>query len=208
MSEIKELENVSEELKSEDIEKELEEEEKNREIIIQKKKAVVKKADFFSSIVLFIFSMAMMIMSLKMPRAEITGSDNMWYAIPGLFPAFIAGVLIICSVTLFFLSDYRQCGGVTKTDKKKIVEYLKSSVFIRLVIAVALLAIYIFGLLGNTSYYLATFFYLFVTMFIFRPRQENRKKNILNIVILLIVTGVVTAAVGLGFAKFAQIPLP
>lgn len=191
-----------------ELEMELDREEKERLEQDKKHKEIVKKADFFTSIVLFILGIVILILSLQMPLEELTGSKDMWYASPGLFPGFVAVVLMICSVILFLSADYRHWGGMHREDWEKIKGYLKGSQFVRLVIAVALLAVYVFGLLGHISYYAATFLYLFCTMVIFRPQQETKKKSIGNLLVLLVVTAVVTALVGLGFAKFAQIPLP
>ena len=74
-------------------------------------------------------------------------------------------------------------------------------------VSIALLALYVFVLLGlrigtfQLPYEAATFLYLFLTMCYFRPKGYAIWK-------ILLVSAVLSVAIGYGFSHFAKIPLP
>ena len=70
----------------------------------------LRKADFWSSLVLIAVSAAMLLQTLTFPlRGTYAGVRNAWYVSPALFPLIIAGMLILLGLLL--LARAVQSGG-------------------------------------------------------------------------------------------------
>lgn len=136
----------------------------------------------------------------QMPVTELYGAK--WYTAPGILPQFLSLGLILSSLALAAKS-LAAAGGVSGRDIDKTVAYLKSRHFRRLALAAGTLTVYLFALLGNMHYILATFIYLFGSMILFRT--SNSWKSLL---LMLAVSFTVAYGVGYGFADLARIPLP
>lgn len=141
-----------------------------------------------------------LIEALKMPVEELYNCK--WYTAPAMLPI-ICSVIVggLCLVLVF--QSFRRCGGIQKQDVSAALAYFKSKQFLRLLLAIALLTIYLFVPLGRVHYILATFLYLFASMFLFRD-----KTLVKHIVLLLVLSLTVSIAVGLCFSELAKIPLP
>jgi hypothetical protein len=132
-------------------------------------------------------------------------STAKWYESANLFPKIIGGLLFL--FCLVYVLKYRGGAMLNREDIARAEAYLKSSVFHRLVLAIGLLAFYIFVLLRvkigsfEIPYEAATFIYLFVTMFVFR----TAKFAVWKIVVIAAVTSVV---IGFCFTHGAKITLP
>ncbi len=132
-------------------------------------------------------------------------STAQWYDSPSLFPKVIGFLLLVCS--LIYLWQNRSGWQIAPADIAAIKAYFKSSAFLRLVISVASLAIYVFVLLGlqigpfRLPYEAATFLYLFGTMTYFRPRGFAIWK-------IVLISAALSFVIGYGFSNFAKIPLP
>ena len=62
----------------------------------------LRKADFWTSIVLFALGVAMFIGATTFPMTDSYGGvQNVWYVSPALFPMIIASTLVILSLVLF-----------------------------------------------------------------------------------------------------------
>lgn len=138
--------------------------------------------------------------ALQMPVAELYGAK--WYTAPALLPEVLSLGLMATSIFLI-IKSLRISGGFTNRDMAKTIAYLKSKQFFRLALAAVTLTIYLFVLLGNMHYILATFIYLFGTMFLFRTATTWK-----SVLIMLAVSFIVAYGVGYGFAELARIPLP
>lgn len=138
--------------------------------------------------------------ALKMPVQALYNCK--WYTAPAVLPI-ICSVLVGVLCLVLVIQSFRRCGGIKKQDVSAALGYFKSKQFLRLVLAIVLLTIYLFVLLGRVHYILATFLYLFATMFLFR-----NKTSVKHIVLLLVLSLVVSVAVGLCFSELAKIPLP
>ena len=160
-----------------------------------------KKFNFWGSLALVIFSIAFLIASFLIQDI----STAMWYDSPKLFPLVIGFCLLL--FCLIYRWQNRDGWAITSEDIKGIKTYLKSLSFLRLVVSIALLALYVFVLLGlrigtfQLPYEAATFLYLFLTMCYFRPKGYAIWK-------ILLVSAVLSVAIGYGFSHFAKIPLP
>jgi hypothetical protein len=160
-----------------------------------------KQFNFFGSIGLLVFALAYLIAAFQIKNM----SNAKWYESPNLFPIIIGGLLsVFCVVYLL-----QNLAGriLTAEDQKNIVLYLKGPVFRRLVIAIALLAVYVFVLLKlrfgsfEFPYEAATFIYLFSTMLIFRTKNYAIWK-------IIVISLAVSFGVSLIFTQGAKIPLP
>ncbi|NPV54952.1 MAG: tripartite tricarboxylate transporter TctB family protein [Firmicutes bacterium] len=163
----------------------------------------LRKADLVTSVFLFIFGLLFLIGALKMPVAEFvryTGTRAGMYTAPGIFPAFV-GIIIMLEAVLLFRVGLLESGGIIREDLRGAAAYFRGKEFQRLIIALALIVLYIFGMLGRIRYEVATFIFLFATMAIFRDRKTSLVK-------IAIISVLVAVAVGYGFSKFARIPLP
>lgn len=159
-----------------------------------------KKSDLIASVVIFILGLFVFINALKMPITSITGSADKWYIAPGIFPIFIGITIMILSTILFF-SSKKDAGRFKKEELANVITFLKGETSRRFFIALALLAIYVFVLLGHIKYEISTFLYVFSNVFIFR----EKKFAIWKIIIFSLICSVV---VGYSFSHFARIPLP
>lgn len=157
--------------------------------------------NFWGSLALSVFAVAYLIASVAIPNI----STAQWYDSPSLFPIVIGTMLLICS--LIYLWQNRQGWQISSDDVAQMKAYFKSSTFVRLLVSVGTLAVYVFVLLGlqigsfRLPYEAATFLYLFITMTYFRPKGFAIWKIVLISVVLSFV-------IGYGFSNFAKIPLP
>ena len=160
-----------------------------------------KKMDFWGSLALVVFSASFLAASAMIPKV----STAKWYDSPRLFP-FVIGFCLL-GFSLIYLWQNRGGASVTSEDLKAVTEYLKSKQFFRLILSIALLALYVFVLLGlkigsfRLPYEAATFIYLVLTMCCFRPKGYAIWK-------ILVISAVLSLVIGYGFSHFAKIPLP
>ncbi|MBD3306521.1 hypothetical protein GF339_08975 [candidate division KSB3 bacterium] len=137
------------------------------------------KADFVTSIVLFIFSVTIIIMSIRMPLMEELGANP--YSVPGIVPGFLGGILLFLSIILLVRSILKQ-GYQLNLHGKTIMAFVKDEASIRVLMTLFLSLIYGVGFLGNIPYVLATFLYVMAFIIIFEYRfdapWQRRKKTI------------------------------
>ena len=159
------------------------------------------KKNFWGSLALVVFSIAFLIASFQIQNV----STAKWYDSPRLFPIVIGSCLLL--FCLIYMWQNRDGWTITGEDIAAVKEYLKSPPFLRLVVSVALLALYVFVLLGlkvgtfRLPYEAATFLYLFLTMCYFRPKGFAIWK-------ILLISALLSVVIGYGFSHFAKIPLP
>lgn len=157
--------------------------------------------NFWGSLALSVFAVAYLIASVAIPNI----STAQWYDSPSLFPIVIGTMLLICS--LIYLWQNRQGWQISSDDVAQMKAYFKSSTFVRLLVSVGTLAVYVFVLLGlqigsfRLPYEAATFLYLFITMTYFRPKGFAIWK-------IVLISAVLSVVIGYGFSNFAKIPLP
>lgn len=174
---------------------------------MEDKKKKTAKTDIVAGIGLILFALYCLWEGMSMPVKQLTGDPSRFYGAPGFFPVVLSVLIIIGSVIMIY-QGFRDSGGIQKEDLQAAADYLKSAQFFRLMLAVGLLAVYVFGMLGRLDYYAATFIFLAVTMILFQPKQETGKKLLLGIIKCLVISGIMAFAVGCCFENFAQIPLP
>lgn len=157
--------------------------------------------NFWGSLAMSLFAVVFLIFSFQIENI----STAKWYDSPSLFPIVIGGCLLV--FCLIYLWQNRKGYVISAEDIADIKNYFKSSTFVRLVVSVATLALYVFVLLGlrigsfKLPYEGATFIYLFITMLYFRPKKFAIWK-------IVLICAVLSVAIGYGFSNFAKIPLP
>ena len=160
-----------------------------------------KKYNFWGSLALVVFAIIFLTASFRIQNI----STAKWYDSPSLFPIVIGFCLLL--FCLIYMWQNRDGWTISGEDIRAAKEYLKSREFLRLMVSIALLALYVFVLLGlklgsfQLPYEAATFLYLFLTMCYFRPKGYAIWK-------IFLVSAVLSVAIGYGFSHFAKIPLP
>ena len=159
------------------------------------------RADFITSIILFLFGLFVLRESLSMPVAAFLG--GVWYAGPGVFPAFL-GSMIMLTALILFQKAFRVLRGHKILNFHSILAVVKTKTMARWGIALVLVFLYIYGFLGRIHYTVATSIYLAANMIIFTDKQRT-KLRMLFYILLSVGLAVVVAVV---FQNFARIPLP
>jgi hypothetical protein len=163
-------------------------------------------------LILFALGAYAVISGFLMPVPQLQG-DN-WYDTPGSMPIFLGTVMMICCV-VWFAQVIKKGSGLknifagAKIQKEKKnngnnKDCTSREEMKRLGIAVALLFIYVFGMLSRMNYYLATFLFLAASMLIF----ELKKLTLKRVIILILISAVLAIGIGFIFSNFAKIPLP
>ncbi|MGN1009025.1 MAG: tripartite tricarboxylate transporter TctB family protein [Butyricicoccus sp.] len=160
-----------------------------------------QQINFWGSFALSIFAVVYLFFAFKIENI----STAKWYDSPSLFPIVIGSCLLI--FCLIYLWQNRAGFTISKADIENVKVYLKSKQFFRLMISIVTLAVYVFVLLGlrigsfQLPYEAATFIYLFATMLFFRPKGFAIWK-------IVLISAVLSIAIGYGFSNLAKIPLP
>lgn len=156
--------------------------------------------DMISSVFIMLFGLYVLISGIYMSVVSQKMSDTAWYGTPGVLPIIIGTVLLTLS-TIMFVSSYRKGERINIALYHSAVAYLKSNSFLRLVIVVGLLAIYVLVLFRLLPFMVSTFLYLSANMVFFRDKEYPIWK-------LLIICAVFTVALYLFFGQVAGVPLP
>lgn len=155
--------------------------------------------DMISSIVIALFGLYVLISGIHMSVVSQKMSDSAWYGTPGILPIVIGAVLISLSIVMF-VSGYRKGERINKELLNIAVSYLKSKAFLRIAVAIGLLAIYVFVLFPYLPFCIATALYLIATMTFFREEKYPIWK-------IIIISLVFTVILYLFFSKVAGVPL-
>lgn len=165
------------------------------------------KYDLIFSTILVIISIAILVYGIFIFKTMKLGKGIAFYSSPALFPVFIGSVLLMLSLLLVKKTfRYRNINIVDissfkNSNLKTILSNYRQSEPIRFIIELLLIAIYVFILIGNLPFYIATFIFLFFNMIIFRENGFAVWK-------LLIISIIFSVLISFMFSKVANIPLP
>lgn len=162
----------------------------------------LRRADLITSVILFLYSTGMFILSLQLMMRTLEKNRH-WYQSAGLFPLITSVLLIICALSLFRTAIL--AGANFKfINKSGVITLMKSHEFKASATVIGLIATYIFVLLPISwlRYEYSTFIFIFGFMMIFN--KKNKKAIITSLLISIIATVLLTY----GFGKLAMIPLP
>jgi hypothetical protein len=167
----------------------------------------LRHADVVTAVLLMLLSVAVLIGSSRMPlRGTYGGVVNVWYVSPAALPFVIAGGLMIMSAALL-LRVIREGGhrGLVPFFAARLRALPGNRPVHRMAGVVALLGIYVYGLIGRVDYFVASGLYLVVFMGIFAHRQGTRWAHWLKVLLL----GVgIPVGVGYAFREYLFVPLP
>jgi hypothetical protein len=120
-----------------------------------------RKADLYTSILLLALSIAMIAETLTFPMTNSYGGvDSVWYVSPALFPLLIASALVIMAIVL--LRRAIVDGGARRAwaDRHLLMQGWRNERVQRLVIIVACIAGYVYGLVSYVDFFIASTLFL------------------------------------------------
>ena len=166
----------------------------------------IVKADFVTSIGLSLFGLAILIMSIQMPRFEGIGVNP--YSVPGIVPGLLGLILLILGLVLLIRSIIRK-GYQLGLTIDIIKQYFKDESTRNFLLALIFSLVYGVFLLTRIPYSLATGLYIlfFILVFEYRPKENmsSQKKTILYSLVEAIS---VSAGVTLVFRYLFLVDLP
>lgn len=132
----------------------------------QKKRNAAK--DLFSGVLLVLFGIYIVVEALNLKVY------NTFIDAPGFFPAIVGSVIAILGGVLAFIA--LKLGGLREIGEvltgRAIKEFLTSDATLRVVILIAMMVIYIWGLLGRVHFIIATSVYL-IANFLYLKATER-----------------------------------
>ena len=120
----------------------------------------MRRADFWTSLIFFGIAAGMIGSAMTMPLKEsFAGVQNAWYVSPALLPLMIAGGLLILATTL--LCNAIRTGGAAAA-LASLGRWAEASrdATVRMLVSIAIIAGYVFGLIPRVDYVIATALFL------------------------------------------------
>ena len=158
---------------------------------MQEKKERNAAKDFASGIVIVLLGIFILVDALHMKIY------NTFLDAPGFFPAIVGGVIIVLGAVLAFIGF--KLGGARELKEVLSGPYLKKFITgdatVRVLILIAMMVIYIWGLLGRIHFIIATSIYL-IANFLY---LKATKYWWLSIIIAVAMSAIVYYACKLGF---------
>jgi len=133
----------------------------------------MNKADFFTSIFLFLLGLIVFIVSIRMPTFREVGAHP--YSAPGIVPGILGIIIAFMGAILFFRSIIHK-GYKIQISSQGLIKFFKNDSIKRLLIALFLSIFYVI-LLGKIDYFLLTAIYIFIFIISF---EFNIKKSIFS----------------------------
>lgn len=169
----------------------------------------LRKADFITSIFFILLGSGVIFQASRMPwRVQSAGLAQDWYLSPGLFPAVLGSLLILFSLSVL-------AHAVRQGGHRDLIRFLSENVAAidgnrdlhRILIAITLMAVYIFVGIGKLNYYVASSAFLCAAMFIFY-RPNDSTMNLRLLIKILVISVAAPAIIGYVFSEFFQVPMP
>jgi hypothetical protein len=138
-------------------------------------KEKLRKADFFSGIIILLFGVWIVRQSFKMPMKDSWGGvQNVWFVSPALFPLFVGFVIVILGALLSRIAwktvGREQIRAVIRwLLSKSNVEFLASAPTLRFYAMVTLFLSFVYLNIPRIDFFLASILFLsvFISMFYF-----------------------------------------
>jgi hypothetical protein len=160
----------------------------------------LRKKDLIASLILLAVGIFVLVDSFRMiffvdlPGVEEVG----WFVAPGIFPFMLSVGIIVMSLIMLSIA-YRESGRIKFESWRKFRKYFKSKDTIIMMTEIGLLFFYAFVLLKKVHFTLATFIYLFLSMFVVKAASWYK------IAMISVLAAVVIAYL---FGNLFKIPLP
>ena len=129
----------------------------------------MNKADFFTSIFLFLLGLIVFIISIRMPTFRELGANP--YSAPGIVPGILGIILLFMSTILFIRSVIRK-GYKIRLSFQGLKLFFKNNSIKRLFIAL-FLSVFFVILLGKINYLLLTGIYIFLFVWSFELKTKK-----------------------------------
>lgn len=153
-----------------------------------------RRADFFTSVLLLVLSVAMLAETLTFPMADSYGGvSNVWYVSPALFPLLVSGLLIAMAVLL--MSRAIRDGGMKRAfeDLPRFGHFLANENLHRFLVLIGIIGGYVYALVPNVDFWIASFALLTVLITPFYIDQARVFRPLFAPFILL---SIVVAVIG------------
>lgn len=129
----------------------------------------MNKADFFTSIFLFLLGLIVFTISIRMPTFRELGANP--YSAPGIVPMILGVIIAIMGAILFTRSVIRK-GYNIRITYSGMKAFFKNNSIRRLLIALFLSVFYVI-LLGKINYFLLTTMYIFLFVWSFELKTKK-----------------------------------
>ncbi|TFH03657.1 MAG: hypothetical protein E4H09_04865 [Spirochaetales bacterium] len=120
------------------------------------------------SICLIIFGIAVLIISIQMPRFEELHVNP--YSVPGIVPGFLGAIVTFLGLVLLVRSIIRG-GYALNITRETAGEFFKDASTKRLLLTLTVCLGYAFGVLDRIPYLAATILYIFVFVVVFEYKK-------------------------------------
>jgi hypothetical protein len=164
------------------------------------------RADFITSIGLISFGIAVLVISIQMPRFQEHGVNR--FSVPGIVPGFLGAIVGILGLVLFIRSIIRK-GYKLGLNGTAVSGFFKAEITKRFAMTILVSVAYGWGLIGRINYEIATALYIFAFIVIFDVKwRQGIKTQWKKILIALIVAVLVGGIVGTTFRRLFLVNLP
>jgi hypothetical protein len=164
------------------------------------------RADFITSIGLIAFGIAVLVLSIQMPRFEDQGVNR--FSVPGIVPGFLGSIVAVLGLVLFVRSIIRK-GYRLGLDGAAVSRFFKAEMTKRFALTILVSVAYGWGLIGRINYEIATAIYIFAFIVIFDVKwRRGIKTQWKKILIAAIIAVLVGGVVGTTFRRLFLVNLP
>jgi hypothetical protein len=164
------------------------------------------RADFITSIGLIAFGIAVLVLSIQMPRFEDQGVNR--FSVPGIVPGFLGSIIAVLGLVLFIRSIIRK-GYRLGLDGAAVDRFFKAEMTKRFALTILVSVAYGWGLIGRINYEIATAIYIFAFIVIFDVKwRRGIKTQWKKILIAAIIAVLVGGVVGTTFRRLFLVNLP
>ena len=164
------------------------------------------RADFITSIGLIAFGVAVLVLSIQMPRFEEQGMNR--FSVPGIVPGFLGSIVAVLGLVLFIRSIIRK-GYKLGVDAAAVKRFFTAEMTKRFAVTILVSVAYGWGLIGRVNYEISTAVYIFAFIVIFDVKwrlgiKTQWKKILIAFIIAVLVGGIV----GTTFRRLFLVNLP
>jgi hypothetical protein len=164
------------------------------------------RADFITSIGMIAFGIAVLVLSIQMPRFENQGVNR--FSVPGIVPGFLGSIIAVLGVVLLIRSIIRK-GYRLGLDGAAASRFFKAEMTKRFAVTILVSVAYGWGLIGRINYEVATAIYIFAFIVIFDVRwRQGVKTQWKKILIAFVIAVLVGGIVGTTFRRLFLVNLP
>jgi hypothetical protein len=164
------------------------------------------RADFITSIGLIAFGIAVLVLSIQMPRFEDQGVNR--FSVPGIVPGFLGSIIAVLGLVLFVRSIIRK-GYRLGLDGAAVSRFFKAEITKRFALTILVSVAYGWGLIGRINYEISTAIYIFAFIVIFDVKwRQGIKTQWKKILIAFVIAVLVGGVVGTTFRRLFLVNLP